>query len=62
MNGATRDLFTVSRASNGWLVYLHGDFLGGLPKVVLCLTWDDVAKLCRDTAFPYPNPDEPRGP
>lgn len=56
-----RPLFTVSRASNGWLVTLHDSFYGA-ERTVLCLTWEEVEKVMRAAAFPYPNKNEPRGP
>jgi hypothetical protein len=53
-------LFTVQRADNGWLVDLHARYTPA--KTVLCLTWDEVEKVCREAAFPYPDPNDPRKP
>jgi len=58
----TLTLFTVSRADNGWIVDLHMRYCAGPAKTVLCLTWEEVEKVCRDAAFPYPNPNDPRKP
>lgn len=57
-----RPLFTVSRASNGWLVDIFAEYLAGPSRTVLCMTWAEVEEVMRAEAFPYPNKDEPRGP
>jgi hypothetical protein len=57
----TLSLFTVSRAHNGWIVTLHDGFYTA-SRTILCLTWEEVEKVCREAAFPYPDPSDPRKP
>ncbi len=53
------ELFSVSRIESGWLVRISERYA---RRTVHCATWDEVAKLCQEVAFPYPDKTEPRGP
>lgn len=55
----TLNLFTVSRAENGWIVDLHMRYCAGPAKTILCLTWEEVEKVCREAAFVGSQPKMP---
>lgn len=56
-----RPICSIARAHNGWIVTVEPAIQLGPQRSVLCLTWEEVEKVVKDAAFPYPTPD-PRMP
>lgn len=55
----TRPICSIDRAHNGWIVTIHGAVSA---RSYLCLTWEEVERMARDAAFPFPDKEEPRIP
>lgn len=54
-------LFDVSRISNGWIITIC-DHWGHSVCERFCATWDEVIAHATETAFPYVDKTEFRGP